>query len=161
MSRLFSKDQPVDEAPIDLPAMTERGLAGQIMDAAWPEFGGNALPAEYWQAFNDGVLFALRAVQRAQEPDITRRIESHRNNIGNDDYASMFFRVTVYREKQLRRVSLHCDKLLAAAKLQHDAIDGLFAQIIPLDPKFRPTQSAAWPAITAGKAAIDQAEGRT
>ena len=47
---------------VALPPITERGLQGQIMDAAWPEFGGNMQTAEFWNAFGTGVEFALKAL---------------------------------------------------------------------------------------------------
>jgi hypothetical protein len=46
---------------IDLPPMTDRGVGGQIMDAAWPMFGGDTLGAEFWYAFGSGVEFTLRS----------------------------------------------------------------------------------------------------
>lgn len=35
--------------------------AKRIMDAAWPEYGGNHQTAEFWEAFTEGVTFALAA----------------------------------------------------------------------------------------------------
>ena len=40
-------------------------------------------------------------------------------------------------------------------QLQHETIDMLLARIIQLDPEFFPSESAAWPAVVAGKAALD------
>lgn len=47
---------------VELPPITDRGRAGQIMDAAWPEFGGNHQTAEFWENFGAGVEFALKCV---------------------------------------------------------------------------------------------------
>lgn len=50
-------------------------------------------------------------------------------------------------------------QLLKACKLQHDAIDILFARLIELDHSFYPSKSGKpWEAILAGNAAIRQAE---
>ncbi len=48
-----------------LPPETDRGLAGQIMDAAWPEYGGNMNSAEFWEDFGEGVSFALKTLAAA------------------------------------------------------------------------------------------------
>jgi len=50
--------------------------------------------------------------------------------------------------------------MLAALKMQHDAIDHLFALCVEHVPGFTPTQSQAWTAAVAGRAAIARAEGR-
>lgn len=45
------------------PALATRSgavKAGEIMKAAWPEFGGNHQTAEFWQDFNEGVTFTLK-----------------------------------------------------------------------------------------------------
>lgn len=47
---------------VDLPPITERGLAGQIMDAAWPHFGGEQIGAEFWYAFSAAVEFSIRSI---------------------------------------------------------------------------------------------------
>jgi hypothetical protein len=44
---------------IERPEMTNRGLHGQIMDAGWPEFGGNHQSAEFWEDFSRGAHFTL------------------------------------------------------------------------------------------------------
>lgn len=44
---------------IERPPMSERGLLGQIMDAAWPEFGGNHLPVEWWETASASSKFTL------------------------------------------------------------------------------------------------------
>lgn len=51
--------------------------------------------------------------------------------------------------------------MLAALQAQHTALDLLLAILITRDPKFMPTQSAAWPALVQGNAAIAKATGAT
>lgn len=46
-------------------------------------------------------------------------------------------------------------KLAAAVKDQHAAIDHLMARLVELDPKFRPSTSPVWKAVTAGREALD------
>lgn len=48
------------ELPSDreLPPLTDRGLLGQLMDAAWPHYGGNSQPPEFWYDFEEGLRFA-------------------------------------------------------------------------------------------------------
>lgn len=54
---------------VTLPALTQRGLAGQVMDLAWPHYFGNNLPAEFWSAFAEGVRFTLHvAAPKPVEP---------------------------------------------------------------------------------------------
>ncbi|MCJ2009764.1 hypothetical protein [Methylobacterium sp. J-092] len=66
---LAARERPADgyasltwDRPIELPEATERGVPGQIMDAAWPEFGGNNLPADFWQAFDLAIRFTIEAL---------------------------------------------------------------------------------------------------
>lgn len=49
--------------------------------------------------------------------------------------------------------------LLEACRAQHQALDGLMALCVGHVPGFMPTQSAAWPAIVAGHAAIQRSTG--
>lgn len=46
----------------------QRAGAETIMDAAWSKFGGSHQPAEYWEAFNEGVRFALASAPKPAEP---------------------------------------------------------------------------------------------
>ena len=51
------------------------------------------------------------------------------------------------------------DDLLTACKLQHAAIDLLFAMLMQVNPRFMPSQSGKpWEALLAGNAAIAKAE---
>lgn len=50
-------------SPLELPPEAGRGLAGQVMDAAWPEFGGNNAPADFWHAFALAVRFTIEATK--------------------------------------------------------------------------------------------------
>jgi hypothetical protein len=82
-----------------------------------------------------------------------------------DDIAEFNFAdehtVKITREEALAnaRLFLAALDLLAAAKAQHDALDRLIARLITLDPEFRPSKSAIWPAVVQGNAAIKAAEG--
>jgi hypothetical protein len=49
----------VQHAPDCLLANPEAKDPLAIMDAAWPEFGGNHQTAEFWQGFSAGVTFTL------------------------------------------------------------------------------------------------------
>lgn len=51
-----------------LPPITDRGLAGQIMDAAWPEYGGNHQEAQFWYDFGEGVEFAIKCLDASPSP---------------------------------------------------------------------------------------------
>lgn len=51
--------------------------------------------------------------------------------------------------------------LLEACQKQHDALDLLLAMLAERDRNFFPSESAAWPAILAGNAAIAKAEGKS
>jgi len=52
-----------------LPPMTDRGVAGQLMDAAWPHYGGNQQSSEFWCDFGEGVRFAAHYLAKpASEP---------------------------------------------------------------------------------------------
>jgi hypothetical protein len=42
----------------ELPPITERGIQGQLMDAAWPHYGGDMQTAEFWCDFGEGIRFA-------------------------------------------------------------------------------------------------------
>jgi hypothetical protein len=57
----------------------------------------------------------------------------------------------------VRAVNAH-DKLIDALRQGRVAIDVLMAQLIEVDPSFKPTQSAAWPALVAIKAALEKVE---
>lgn len=43
----------------------DRGIQGQIMDAAWPKFGGNHQSAEFWNDFGEGVAFTVKTLNAA------------------------------------------------------------------------------------------------
>lgn len=65
--------------PIKLPAVTDRGLAGQIMDAAWPEFGGQQAGGDdFWWTFGDAVTFTIHALRtrRPSEEELARSVEA-------------------------------------------------------------------------------------
>ena len=47
--------------------MTDRGLAGQVMDALWPILGGNHTSAELWNEIGEAVDAALTASQEQQQ----------------------------------------------------------------------------------------------
>lgn len=49
------------------------------------------------------------------------------------------------------------DKLVAALRGEHQAIDWLMARLIQLDPSFTPSKSEIWKFIAAGKEALDAA----
>lgn len=49
--------------------------------------------------------------------------------------------------------------LVQAVQAQHQAIDALLARVIQLDPKFMPSESAAWSAVKQGQAALAAAMG--
>ena len=51
-------------------------------------------------------------------------------------------------------------ELLEACKAQHQAIDLLLAALLHADPTFRPSQSAAWPAVEQGWAVISKASAK-
>lgn len=53
----------MDAAEVELPPITERGLAGQIMDVAWPSYSGNHQTAEFWDAFAAAVTFTLDVIR--------------------------------------------------------------------------------------------------
>lgn len=40
--------------------------AKRVMDAAWPEYGGNNQSAEFWQAFDEAVGFTLKLIRSGQ-----------------------------------------------------------------------------------------------
>lgn len=44
--------------------------------------------------------------------------------------------------------------VLAALKLQHEALDSLLAKNVIRDPTFMPSQQPEWPAVVQGKAVI-------
>jgi hypothetical protein len=80
-------------AKIDLPPITDRGIAGQIMDAAWPMFGGEQIGAEFWYAFGAGVELTLRATEFGDDPNSILRaiwddLESAAVEAPIDDYHS-------------------------------------------------------------------------
>jgi hypothetical protein len=50
------------------------------------------------------------------------------------------------------------EQLVDALRQGRVAIDVLMAQLIEVDPSFKPTQSAAWPALVAIKAALEKVE---
>ena len=50
------------------------------------------------------------------------------------------------------------EQLVEVLRAGRVAIDVLMAQLIEVDPSFVPTQSAAWPALVAIKAALDVVE---
>jgi hypothetical protein len=50
------------------------------------------------------------------------------------------------------------EQLVDALRKGRVAIDVLMAQLIEVDPSFKPTQSAAWPALVAIKAALEKVE---
>lgn len=52
----------------ELPPITDRGFAGQIMDVAWPHYGGNHQTAEFWNDFGEGVRFALHYASPPSAP---------------------------------------------------------------------------------------------
>lgn len=45
---------------IDIPPMTDRGVAGQVLDVAWPLCGGNHQDADFWNIFSFAVHLTLR-----------------------------------------------------------------------------------------------------
>jgi hypothetical protein len=49
--------------------------------------------------------------------------------------------------------------LLKACKAQHEALDRLLARLFTIDHGWLPSESAAWPAVVEGNAAITKAEG--
>lgn len=51
-----------------IPALTERGQVGQVLDLAWPVFGGNHQTAEFWHDFSDAVRFALGVLPSISPP---------------------------------------------------------------------------------------------
>lgn len=63
------------------------------------------------------------------------------------------------KHDSLRSTEAQRDELLSACKSQHRAIDALMARLIELDPTFMPSQSAAWPAVVQGNAAIAKVKG--
>jgi hypothetical protein len=74
-AKLDEMERRANEAKIELPPITERGLPGQVVEAAWSEFGGNQQSADFWEAFSEGVRFSIRALAsplpegRADLPD--------------------------------------------------------------------------------------------
>jgi hypothetical protein len=50
------------------------------------------------------------------------------------------------------------EQLIDTLRQGRVAIDVLMAQLIEVDPSFKPTQSAAWPALVAIKAALEKVE---
>jgi hypothetical protein len=57
----------------------------------------------------------------------------------------------------VRACNVH-EQFVDALRKGRVAIDVLMAQLIEVDPSFRPTQSAAWPALVAIKAALEKVE---
>ncbi len=51
--------------PSELPKLTERGLPGQILDAAWPKYGGNMNTVDFWESFTEGIEFTLSTLTAA------------------------------------------------------------------------------------------------
>lgn len=50
------------------------------------------------------------------------------------------------------------EKLLAACKAYHQALDMAFVTLISKDREFFPTKSPMWPAVVSGKALMDEIE---
>lgn len=45
---------------IEVPPVTERGIAGQVLDVAWPLCGGNHQDADFWNIFSFAVNLTLK-----------------------------------------------------------------------------------------------------
>lgn len=45
----------------------DNGEAERVMAAAWPEFGGNHQPAEFWETFSLAVQFTLKQLSSHDE----------------------------------------------------------------------------------------------
>lgn len=57
----------------------------------------------------------------------------------------------------LQQVLEEHKEMLAALQGEHKALDWMMARLIQVDPKFMPTKCAHWPAVVAGKEAMDKA----
>lgn len=74
-----------------------------------------------------------------------------------DNQAELEARMAANAAFIVRAVNSH-DHLLQTLRDGRVAIDVLMARLIEVDPSFLPTQSPAWPALVAIKAALDTAE---
>ena len=76
-----------------------------------------------------------------------------------DPVAGVFFDMRTGRGFADARLISAAPDLLEACVAQHQAIDILLARLIELAPSFRPSQSAVWPMLLQGNAALLKATG--
>lgn len=72
-------DLPDDKT---LPPITDRGLQGQLMDVAWPLYGGDMQTAEFWCDFGEGVRFAVHFLTPVVPPKTEADYDDALNDAG-------------------------------------------------------------------------------
>lgn len=107
--------------------------------------------------------YDTKGLEDTGEPDI----DAWLNKLGEDGWELVSLEAEdqvfgIFKQEIPNDLTAAAADLLAASKLQHEAIDLLFARLIALDKTFLPSKSGKpWEALQAGNKARDKAEGKS